>query len=269
MAARLPPIVSKSNVVGSPSGVRESGISKKITETLPRSRPKIRPAFKPVNPQDPKAILDPSTIIAIVGGHYIITGDVLGDVLLNQPLFVNAPASDREEVEKAMVAHLQGHLNAAIELKLLYVDFMRQPRAAEMFVKIESVLSAKFDEQVLDSYVKILAADTIESREALKLDPPIRRIADMMIRENLTTIGEVDVALARYGTSLAKERKRYAERYAAISVMQKLNTTASKKETTRDQLFEYYESHLVDFVRPARCRWCASRRGSAACRSRA
>jgi parvulin-like peptidyl-prolyl isomerase len=258
VSQRLPPIVDRASAT-EPAEAKDTGAIKRRLNDEPTQEPtapKIELPFTPADLRDPEAILDPTTVLAIVGDSYIITGDILGDVNLTVPEFVLAPASERENILKAQVNYLRAYLGAAIETKLLYLDFMRQPRAAEMILKVESALSANFDEQVQATFAKTIAADTLEAREELKKnDPATRRIADLMVRENLSTMGEVDVALARYGTSLAKERKRYAERYAAFSVLQNLQKGNSKKEVTREQLYDYYQAHLIEFERPARSKW--------------
>lgn len=251
----LPPIVEKSSVkvASAPSA----------SKSEPFTGPKLKPTFTPVDPRDHQALLEPTTIIAIVGGYHIITGDVLGDV--NLTIDPEAWKQLRpDELENLQVAYLRIYLQQAINMKLLYISFMRQERASELFARVESHVSAKFDEQVQDAFTKVIAADTFDSRQELnKIDPAFRRIAELMVRENLSTMGEVDVALAKYGTSLAKERKRFAERMAGMLVLGRLNGAigpggsgkSSKSEPTREQLLEYYETHLAEFERPARAKW--------------
>lgn len=255
--ATLPPIVSKSNATTRPANSTNAVTSKRLSDSgvsPPVSSPKYIPSFETVDPRNARAVLEPTTILAVVGGYHIITGDIIGDVnLILPPEAMQAPP---EDLEKLRVNYLRMLLNNAIELKLLYVDFMRQDRAAEMFAKYESRTASIFDEQIEDAFNKVIAADTAESREELKkLDPSFRRIAELMVRQNLSTIGEVDVALGPFGTSLAKERLRFAERHAALSVLQRLYGAMNKKEITREQQFAYYEEHLAEFLRPARCKW--------------
>jgi hypothetical protein len=262
-ATRLPPIVSKAKVTGAEGPESSAAKSRRVFDA-PVNAPKVQAPIDAADPRNAKEILQPTTILAVVGGHYILTGDVMGDVNLTLP--PEALAAPPEIVEAARMNYLRQFLTFAIETKLLYIDFMRQERASEMMVKIEQQATSRFDEFVADAYAKVIAADSIEAREDLrKLDPAVRRIAELMVREQLSTMGEVDMALGRYGTSLAKERKRYTERLTGFLVMQKvMGINQGPKggkgggvgsELTREQLFDYYQDHLVDFARPARCQW--------------
>jgi hypothetical protein len=250
-----PPIVSKKNSATSNAVDGATPLSsKRLVEEEEVETPKLRPEFETADPKNPLEVLAPTTIIAIVGGHHIITGDILGDVNLTLP--PEARQLSREDLAPIQVNYLRAFLKASIETKLLYCDFMRQEKAKEMFAKVESSIGSRFDEQVQDAFVKVIAADTMETREELKrIDPAVRRIADLMVREHLSTMGEVDVALKSYGTSLAKERRRYAERYTAYMVLQRMMPEKNKREITREQQLEYYQNHLPDFDRVARCKW--------------
>lgn len=256
VASKPPPIVSKPS--GSPKENRgAAGVSSKrlAEEEAPPETLKLKPGFATVDPRNVSELLQPTTIIAIVGGHHIIAGDLLGDVNLSIPpeAKIQLPPDEYENLQSN---YLRMVLSGSLDTKLLHCDFLRQERGKEMYAKIESQISTKFDEQVYDAFNKIIAADTPESRDDLKrIDTAIRRIADLMIRENLSTMGEVDVALAKYGTSLTKERKRYAERLSAYFVLQGLTKGKGPKEVTREQQLEYYQAHLPDFDRTPRCKW--------------
>lgn len=264
VSTRLPPIVSKPS--GEPSSSARAGASSKVADA-PIVRLKAEAPVEHADPRDAQQILEPTTILAVVGGYYILTGDVMGDVNLSLPPEVlNAPPDQIDQVEQLRINYLRQFLTMAIETKLLYIDFMRQDRAAEIMVKVEQQANSKFNEFVADAYAKVIAADSVEARENLrKLDPAVRRIADLMVRERLSTMGEVDLALTKYGTSLNKERRRYAERLTGYLVMQKvmgMNQGPNAKgsggrhtDPTREELFAYYQDHLVDFARPARCQW--------------
>jgi PPIC-type PPIASE domain len=241
VATRLPPIVSKSNASSRGAGPSTAGASKRLSDSSGVFQKKFIPSFETVDPRDAKAVLESTTILAVVGGYHIITGDLIGDVNLILP--PEAMQMPPEELEKLRVHYLRMLLGNSIELKLLFVDFMRQERAGEMFAKYEAKAASIFDEQIEDAFNKV------------KIDPSFRRIAELMVRQNLSTIGEVDVALGPFGTSLAKERFRFAERHAAISVLQRLYGSMNKKEITREQQSAYYEEHLPEFLRPARCKW--------------
>lgn len=256
IASRPVPIVSKASATSDASrgavGVSSRQLS---TSTPPSEQLKLKPEFATADPRNVKELLLPSTIIAIVGGHHIITGDILGDVNLSIPPEAKLQMPE-EEFEKIQVMYVRAILNGSVDTKLLHNDFLRQPHGKEMYAKLESQIATRFDEQVYDAFNKVIAADTMESRDDLKrIDQAIRRIADLMVRENLSTMGEVDVALAKYGTSLNKERKRYAERLSAFLVLQNLTTGKKQKEITREMQLEYYQNHLPDFDRVARCKW--------------
>lgn len=255
-ASRPPPIVSKASAtVDSSRGA--TGVSSKPLSAGPPAAEqlKLKPEFATVDPRNVKELLLPTTIIAIVGGHHIITGDILGDVNLSIPPEAKLQMPE-EEFEKYQVIYVRAILNGSVDTKLLHNDFLRQPHGKEMYAKLESQIATRFDEQVYDAFNKVIAADTMESRDDLKrIDQAIRRIADLMVRENLSTMGEVDVALSKYGTSLNKERKRYAERLSAFLVLQNLTTGKKQKEITREMQLEYYQNHLPDFDRVARCKW--------------
>lgn len=170
-------------------------------------------------------------IIARVGDEVVLAGDLLGQV--NQ--FLHKRMQDIPEEQRSMLTPeilnkqrwmlMKQILPQAIDGKLIYLDFLRTiPK--EKVPEIQDSLYKAFDEQQLPNVIE---------------------------RANVQTAADLDTLLRSFGSSLAQQRRSFAEQLAAAQWKQR--SAGFKQEVTHDDMLTYYREHLDDYKIKAKSKW--------------
>lgn len=176
-------------------------------------------------------LFEPAKIVAIINGQPILAGDILGPV--NQMLeerLSSMPSEQRatvppEELEKFREQALKQMLPGLIDIKVVYLDFMRSV-PADRREEMEKVLEKNYDEYQLESDLK--AAE-------------------------VNTRAELDLKLRESGGSLDKKKRMFVEKLVAQQqIQQKVKTD---EEVTHQQMLDYYNAHAADYETSARAQW--------------
>jgi len=176
-------------------------------------------------------LFQPAQIVAIVNGEPILAGDVLGPInqMINERL-EKMPEEQRSAVsEKELEAFkkqaLKQMLPGQIEIKLVYLDFMRgipSDRRGEM----QEALDKNYDEYQLQTDLK---------------------------NADVNTPAELDMKLRELGGSLQKKKRQFVERLVTSQQIQQ--QVKSDVEVTHQQMLDYYEEHADKYAKPARSKW--------------
>lgn len=168
-------------------------------------------------------MFEPAQIIGIVGDQYILAGDVLGEA--NQMLeeFKDKVSEREYETQRKML--MQKLLERSIETKLVYGDFLRTI-PANRIPAIEEQINKSFDKTQMDRMLK-----------KYKTADPVA----------------LDAKLRRYGSSLPKLRRAFAEKTMAQEMVRR--NVKLNRDITHDQMLAYYREHEDDYFVPAKVRW--------------
>jgi len=174
-------------------------------------------------PERQVKLFSPAQIIARVGTETVLAGDLLGNI--NQILEPYEGKAPPAELEKQRQLLLRKALEAAIETKLIYYDFVRE-------IPKENI------DNVMQSLNKAFT-DT--------------RLPQLMERAKVTSAAELDAKFRKYGSSVAKARQVFFEQVIA---QQKLQREIDKDpEVTHLEMLEYYRAHLDDYKIKSKVRW--------------
>jgi hypothetical protein len=137
--------------------------------------------------------------------------------------------AQKEEIEKRKQEFMKQALDGLIEIKLLYLDFLRsvpEDKRKEVLPKVQSRAEEQFYETQLP--------------ESLK-------------KAKVETAAELDAVLRRYGSSLEDQKRTYIERMLGRSMIgQNINR---EPEITHREMLDYYHQNLAKFEYSAQARW--------------
>jgi parvulin-like peptidyl-prolyl isomerase len=168
-------------------------------------------------------IIQSSQILAMVGSEPILAGDLLARI--NELLKEAEGQVPAEELDKQRWLLMERMLPAAIEAKLVFLDFKRRLEK-EQIDGIRSSVYQQFDEKQL----------------------PL-----MVDNAKLTSASELDAKIRALGGSLDSVRLAFFEQVAAREMIRKQGEDES--EVTHDELLAYYQEHEDEFQVKARARW--------------
>ncbi|MCH5375773.1 MAG: peptidyl-prolyl cis-trans isomerase [Planctomycetes bacterium] len=192
------------------------------------------PPFSAAPPMPAAKVFEPGQIIAWVGDQPIQTGDIMPTIeqMLAPALAKMSPEEIRQQqdqIDEQKQRLLQQALTNSVETKLLYLDFLRtlpDDKRKEILPNITKRAEEQFYEKQLPDAIK-----------RAKVDSAI----------------ELDVALRRYGSSVAEQKRLFVERILGQSVLgQKIDY---EPEVTHQEMLDYYHEHTADFTHRARARW--------------
>ena len=195
---------------------------------------RLPPTDLPLEPPPPANVFTPGQIIAWVGDEPIQVGDVMPMVEQTlAPHLAKMPPEMREKNQEQLDQQrqqlLRQSLKGAIELKLLYLDFVRgipADKRTEFLPKIK----AKAEEQFYQ-----------------------KQVPQALEKAKVGSIPELDAQLRQFGSSLAQQKAAFVERALGQSVLQqKINY---EPEVTHQEMLTYYHEHQREFERQAQARW--------------
>ena len=169
----------------------------------------------------------PARIVAQVGDQYILAGDVLGAV--TQMLEPHRDKLTEAQYNEQKERGIEAMVRRMLESKLMYVSFLQQitkDKVAEAIVGVREEAFKQYDEKELDKAMK---------------------------QAKVSTPGEFDAYLRRFGTSLYKQKIQYMEgQLGRTAVMQNIELNP---EITHQEMLDYYRGHLTDYDYKAKATW--------------
>ncbi len=247
--------------VGSAFPVRLPPVGYQPTPGVP-----MNPSFQPAVParppvESPRQVFAAAQVIAVVGDQFILAGDVLPQVemIIEMALATLKPEDREREFVKFRSQQddlVQKLLSQMIETKILYVAFLQgipEDRREEALPMIKKQTERSFEESMEKTVKKVREARPSELRSLMQQNSHQVRLARMMISNKLVSLGQLDLVLRRYGSSLEQEKRVYAERNLGRSSIS--SHVDRNREVTHQQMLEYYQEHLKDYEIEAKVRW--------------
>ncbi len=168
-------------------------------------------------------IIQSTQILAMVGNEPILAGDLLGRI--NEILEPYKSQATEEQLEQQRWVLMEKLLPAAMESKLVYLDFTRE-LDKDKIKSIRSNVYQQFDEKQLP---RLLEQAKVESS------------------------AELEERFRSLGTSLENTRRAFFEQVAAREMVKR--ETDDESEVTHDQLLNYYQEHADEYQVQARAKW--------------
>ena len=194
-----------------------------------------QPTMRPPQPQvAPVVIFEPGQIIAWVGDQPIQVGDVMPMVEQTlAPYLAKMKPEDiekgRAEIEQQKRQLMKRALESAIEVKLLYSDFLR------------AVPADKKDE--------ILPRITIRVEEQFYE----KQLPEAMEKAEVESPAALDAKLRAYGSSLQQQKRTFVERVLGQSGLgEKIDY---EPEITHKAMLDWYWENISEYEFPAKARW--------------
>ena len=192
-----------------------------------RQQQQFQPDFRQTRPEGPPAAqkepFSPGQMIAIVVDEPILAGDLLGDI--NQMLAPYEGKATEEQLEEQRQLLMQKLLPQAIQTKMLYQQMLASV-PAEALPQIKNKLADEFDDKQL----------------------PI-----LMERAKVNTPAELDAKLREFGSSIAKQRRSFAEQILAREFVR--SNVDSEPDVSHVEMVRYYRENASEYDRPERVRW--------------
>lgn len=207
-------------------------------------------------------MFQPSQIVARVGNHYILAGDV--DAIVNQmigPAIAKAKTDqEREAIESSREQASKHVLSSLINTKVLYVDFERNIEKQAGRDKLEEI-RRNIDRRMRDAFEKDLAAmrekvkkaKAVEMQQLLARDQTMPVVAMLMEEHQIENMGDLDLLLRQYGSSLEKTTRYYREQTLGRS--QVADNVRDIPEVTHQKMLDYYLEHQDEFSLEAKARF--------------
>jgi hypothetical protein len=174
--------------------------------------------------------LDACQVVARIENQVILASDLLWEAnLIIQDNLTQIPPDQRDDARAMLVRRsLPGH----IDTKLIYADFRRKARGADMDA-IRKQLEEPF-------YTGGKSGNSPGSMPSL------------MKAFEANNLQDLERKLAEFGTSLTDRKEAYFEKAIAQTWVQE---QVEVDKPTYAELAEYYDEHLDDYAFPTQARW--------------
>jgi len=225
------------------------------------------PLAGPVQPlvpppvESPRQVFAAAQVIAVVGDQFVLAGDLLPQVemVVESVLARMSPeqrSRDEVKIRQQRDVLMRKMLDQTIERKMLYVAFLRsipEARREEALPMIEQQTEKSFEDSLETIVAKVRQAKPSELSALVSQNPQQSRLAKLMVANEAVALGQLDLLLRRYGSSLEQEKRFYAERNLGRSIIgQNINRN---REVTHQEMLDYYREHLQDYEIEAKVRW--------------
>lgn len=225
------------------------------------------PLAAPVQPlapppvQAPKQVFAAAQVIAVVGDQFVLAGDLLPqvDMVVESVLARMSPeqrSSGEAKIRQQRDLLMRKMLDQTIERKMLYVAFLRsipEARREEALPMIEQQTAKSFEDSLEKIVRKVRQATAAELSTLTSQNPQQARLAKLMVANEAVSLGQLDLVLRRYGSSLEQEKRSYAERNLGRSILRQ--NIDRNREVTHQEMLDYYREHLEDYEIEAKVRW--------------
>ncbi|MFP6601341.1 MAG: peptidylprolyl isomerase [Pirellulaceae bacterium] len=211
--------------------------------------------------ESPRQVFTAAQVIAVVGDQFVLAGDLLPQVemIVESVLARMSPEQRGREgvkIQQQRDVLLRKILDQTIERKMLYVAFLRsipEARREEALPMIQQQTEKSFEESMGKTLAKVREAKPSELVALTRQNPQQVRLAKLMVANEAVALGQLDLLLRRYGSSLEQEKRFYAERNLGRSIIGQ--NIDRNREVTHQQMLDYYREHLPDYEIQAQVRW--------------
>lgn len=196
-----------------------------------QTQPRVANLPQQQTAEDDNDLFKPARIVAIVNGTPILAGDVLGPVnqVIDERLAGLTPEQrssvSPEEIEKFKEQALKQMLPGLIDIKVVYLDFLRAVPSDRM-EEMQKMLEKNYVEYQLETDMK---------------------------NAQVNTPAELDMKLREMGGSLEKKKRQFVEKLVAQQQIQK--KIKKDEEVTHQQMLDYYNEHSKDYEKLAKAKW--------------
>ncbi len=174
--------------------------------------------------QAQKVLFRPGEVMAIVGEHYILAGDFMGPVDYMLEEFKKKGDVSKAALEMERKKYAKQLLKRNVETKLLYQAFVSKvPK--ESLPQIEDQLFTQFNDVQLPSMLK---------------------------KSKVSNQAELDAKLRQQGSSLYKEKRRFAEEVLAREMMR--GEVDPNQPVTHEEMLDYYYANK-DYDKAAKAKY--------------
>lgn len=181
------------------------------------------PGIDSPNTEGFSGVFEPAQVIAIVGDKPILAGDLLG--VINQMLAPYEGKAPPEQIEKQRKLLLQQMLPVVIETKLAYLELLRDI-PPERVSEVHKQMNEQFEKY---------------------------RLGSLLEQAKVNNAVQLDAKLRRFGSSLDKQKRIFAEQFLAQQQLQK--EVDQNPEVTHQEMRNYYRQHIQDYSIPSKVRW--------------
>ena len=236
--------------------VRLPPVGYQPTAALPLEPPSQRPAAAASH-----KVFAAAQIIAVVGDQFVLAGDLMPQVemILEATLARMEPEQRAREAENLLGQRdilLRRILDQTIETKMLYVAFLQsipESRRVEAMPMIKEQTERAFEESLEQMIAKVRQSSPEKISALSAQNAQQVRLAKMLIASNSVSLGQLDLLLRRYGSSLEQEKRYYAERSLGRSIIG--SHIDRNREVTHQQMLDYYREHADDYKIDGKVRW--------------
>ena len=181
-------------------------------------------------PSDGPKKLDACQVIARIDNHVILAGDVLWEA--NLIVRDNVDRIPPDQIDETREMLVRRSLTSYIDTKLIYADFRRKARGADMD-SIRQQLEQPF-------YNGGKSGNSTGS------------LPSLMKAFEVNNVQDLERKLIEYNTSLADRKEAYVEKAIAQTWVQE---QVNVDKPTYAELSEFYQQHLDDYSFPTQARW--------------
>jgi parvulin-like peptidyl-prolyl isomerase len=209
----------------------------------------------------PTQVFKPAQILARVGDQFIFYGDVAPTVemMLDSAMVRAKSEAERQAIVRQRDQLLQPVLQQFIQNKMMYLAFDRDIRAkakdkySETRTKISKSVREAFDKQFRMLREKMATASPEEVMLFMRQSPVAARLALVMRDHQLESLGELELQLRSFGTSLDQQIVQFGESLMGRDMASQ--HFKQKHEVTHQEMLDYYQQHADDYRVLAKARF--------------
>jgi hypothetical protein len=214
----------------------------------------FNPQAAPQQPPQEKQFED-GQVVAIVGSQYVLGGDVTQLVNLTMQPFLEKVKSPQEreaiEAQKPMLARQM--TKQIVDTKLLHQEFLRKV-PPDKLKEVQARMRDSFEKALTEQRKKLdQIVDEEDMQDFLRQDPTLGRLCLLMRENKIESFRELDFLLRRYGSSLPKQQRFFAEYQLGRSVV--MQQIKRDPEITHEMLLAHYQEHASEYDIPAKARY--------------
>jgi parvulin-like peptidyl-prolyl isomerase len=143
-------------------------------------------------------------------------------------------------------------LQGEVQAKIGYVDFLRNV-PAERVPDLQKRIGESFAKELDGLREKAKKAQVEDMEELRRRDPILLRVALFMNQRELETLGDLDLRLRAYGTTLERQQRAYGEqKLSQMAVMKNIRRDA---EISHAEMLDHYQRNREQYLVPAKARW--------------
>lgn len=200
----------------------------------------------------------PAQTIAIIGDQYVLAGEIEGAVnlILAISLPVETPPEKIVNPGPELATQKEGlfkqQLQGEVQAKIGYVDFLRNV-PPERVPDLQKRIGESFAKELDGLREKARKAEADDLEELRRRDPILLRVALFMNQRQLETLGDLDLRLRAYGTTLERQQRAYGEqKLSQMAVMRNIRRDA---EISHAEMLDHYQRNREQYLVPAKARW--------------